>query len=103
MMAEKVKFLMSNSITLEQGSQILFHSAFRTYKEDLEILAQVIEKNDWHIRTTLGNCMQKMGNALRTIEVVLRQFKYFNQMSSTNTSFNRFYKTKKIKSYNLWI
>lgn len=46
-----LKFLVPNTMIAKQGSQILFHSIFDIYKEDLGILSQVTEKNNWHTRT----------------------------------------------------
>lgn len=70
--------------TEEQAAQIVFHTIFGTYKEDLGVLRAITNIGNWGTRQELGKAFAKSKEAVRTFS--LPQLKYYSKLCSANQS-----------------
>lgn len=56
----RIERVIERTFTGAEERQVLFHTIFMTYKEDLGILKQITEQGTWFTRQELKNNLQKM-------------------------------------------
>lgn len=79
-------YYVAGSIESEKASQIVFHSIFGTYKEDLSILGQVTKVANWFTREELGTCFRQQGTSDKVTKISLPEMTYYAKMSCANQS-----------------
>lgn len=78
------KFTVCGEMEEEMASQIVFHSIFGTYKEDLSILSQITDVASWYTREEMGPCFRKQGTTAHITKVTLPKIQYYSKMSCAN-------------------
>lgn len=81
------------TMTEEVASQILYHSIFGTYKEDLSILSQITRTGNWYTREEMGNSFRNMtgGGAVQLkppIQVMYAKMSCANQTGMLSGVYN---------------
>ncbi|CAG4939126.1 unnamed protein product [Colias eurytheme] len=70
----------------EVASQIVFHSIFGTFKEDLSILSEITNLSTWFTREEFGKCFRKGDKIDTLVRANLPVLKYYAKMSCANQS-----------------
>lgn len=70
--------------TEEQASQIVFHTMFGTFKEDLGVLKSITSVGNWSTRQELGKAFSKSKEVVRSFS--LPALKFYSKLCSTNQS-----------------
>lgn len=78
------KFNLEMDGTEEQAAQIVFHTIFGTFKEDLGVLKTITNIGTWNTRQELGKAFAKSKETVRTFS--LPQLKYYSKLCSANQS-----------------
>lgn len=78
------KFNIEMDGTEEQAAQIVFHTIFGTFKEDLGVLRAITNIGNWSTRQELGKAFAKSKEAVRTFS--LPQLKFYSKLCSANQS-----------------
>lgn len=79
-----IKFTLCGEMEEEMAAQIVFHSIFGTYKEDLSILSQITDIASWYTREEMGPCFRKQGTTEHITKVTLPKIRYYSKMSCAN-------------------
>lgn len=85
---------MQGSMTEEIASQILYHSIFATYKEDLSILSQITRTGNWYTREEMGKSFRNITGGSATIlrppiQVVYAKMSCANQTGLLSGVYNQ--------------
>lgn len=80
----KRKFTICGRMEVEKASQIVYHSIFGTFKEDLSILAQITGVSLWYTREQLGTCFRQQGSSEAMTRIEFPEMKYYAKMSCAN-------------------
>lgn len=78
------KFNLEMDGTEEQSSQIVFHTIFGTFKEDLGVLKSITSVGNWSTRQELGKAFTKSKEVVRSFS--LPTLKYYSKLCSANQS-----------------
>lgn len=78
------KFNIEMDGTEEQASQIVFHTIFGTFKEDLGVLKSITLVGNWSTRQELGKAFTKSKETVRSFS--LPMLKYYSKLCSANQS-----------------
>lgn len=76
------KFNLEMDGTEEQAAQIVFHTIFGTFKEDLGVLKSITSVGNWSTRQELGKAFAKSKEAVRSFN--LPSLKYYSKLCSAN-------------------
>nr|QMP82250.1 nucleocapsid protein [Lepidopteran orthomyxo-related virus OKIAV178] len=77
-------FTICGKMETEKASQIVFHSIFGTYKEDLSILSQITSVSLWYTREQMGTCFRQQGSSTSTTKIELPKMRFYAKMSCAN-------------------
>lgn len=80
----KQKFNLEMDGTEEQASQIVFHTIFGTFKEDLGVLRSITSVGNWSTRQELGKAFTKSKEVVRSFS--LPSLRYYSKLCSANQS-----------------
>nr|QMP82373.1 nucleocapsid protein [Lepidopteran orthomyxo-related virus OKIAV1731] len=83
-MEGNIKFTMCSEMDKDKAAQIVFHSIFGTYKEDLSILSQITNIKTWFTREQLGDCFRCQGTSSTVVNIDLPKVIYYAKMSCAN-------------------
>lgn len=78
------KFNLEMDGTEEQAAQIVFHTIFETFKEDLGVLKSITSVGSWSSRQELGKAFTKSKEDVRSF--TLPSLKYYSKLCSANQS-----------------
>lgn len=78
------KFNIEMDGTEEQASQIVFHTIFGTFKEDLGVLKSITSVGNWSTRQELGKSFSKSKEVVRSFS--LPALKFYSKLCSANQS-----------------
>lgn len=78
------KFNIEMDGTEEEAAQIVFHTIFGTYKEDLGVLKTITTTGSWRTRQELGKSFAKTKGTVR--QFTLPTLKYYSKLCSANQS-----------------
>lgn len=78
------KFNIEMDGTEEQAAQIVFHTIFGTFKEDLGVLKTITSIGTWYTRQELGKAFSKSKELVRSF--TLPTLKYYSKLCSANQS-----------------
>lgn len=67
-------------------AEIVFHSFWGTFSEDLGVLSKITDRKEWSTRSELGPIFQKTRVGTKLIEVGKIFFEYFCKLISGNVS-----------------
>lgn len=80
----KQKFNLEMDGTEEQASQIVFHTIFGTFKEDLGVLRSITSVGNWSTQQELGKAFTKSKEVVRSFS--LPSLRYYSKLCSANQS-----------------
>lgn len=69
-----------------KAQQIIYHAMFGTFKEDLNLLAEITTCGTWNTRSELGKCFAGMGSSERQLNITLIRQRYWSKLASANIS-----------------
>lgn len=74
---------MQGNMTEEVAAQVLYHSIFGTYKEDLSVLSQITKTGNWYTREEMGSSFRNMtGGNMVTLRLPVQTM--YAKMSCAN-------------------
>ncbi|KAK9880152.1 hypothetical protein WA026_010022, partial [Henosepilachna vigintioctopunctata] len=85
-LASQFVWEIEGEMTESMARQILFHSIFGTFKEDLSILKQITDLGTWNTREEMGGSFKKMTTCGKSVQVFPVALKYYSKLSSANMS-----------------
>lgn len=80
----EVQWSIGGGMTNEEAQQVIFHSIFGTYKEDLSLLAQITNNANWYQRQMFGKDHLKNPNKEKAVKVQLIKLNYGSEWASAN-------------------
>uniref|UniRef100_A0AAT9JH54 Nucleocapsid protein n=1 Tax=Blattella germanica orthomyxovirus 1 TaxID=3133491 RepID=A0AAT9JH54_9ORTO len=75
--------LMGN-MSEQKAAQIVYHSIFGTFKEDLGVLANITNCATWYTREEMGKCFQQASSTGNVVKVKLIKQVYYSKLASAN-------------------
>lgn len=84
--ANNKDWVLPGKLTKEQASQVVFHSIFGTYREDLSILEQVTNVQNWQTRSEVGSNFRGKGTSTTTVTFQLPKMMFISKLSSAATT-----------------
>lgn len=70
--------------TQEEAKQVVFHSIFGTYKEDLSLLSQITDCGTWYKRNRFGKGLFKGVNMHKASRLQLIKLRFASKLASAN-------------------
>lgn len=80
----RYKWSINGKMNDVHASQIVFHSIFGTYSEDMGVLSEITNVGKWCTREELGKSFQSMGDSSTTRTFSLPKFSIYSKLSSAN-------------------
>ncbi|KAK9869669.1 hypothetical protein WA026_003417 [Henosepilachna vigintioctopunctata] len=75
---------MEGEMSESVARQILFHSIFGTFKEDLSILSQITNQCTWHTREEMGSSFKKRRTCGKKVSYIPISLILYSKLSSEN-------------------
>lgn len=85
-MESDITFTVAGNMEEEKASQIVFHSIFGTFREDLSILSQVTDVGKWFTREEMGGIFKQQGSSVEVTKIRLPRVKMYAKMACANQS-----------------
>lgn len=79
-----IQWTFCTKFTAEEASQIVFHCWFGTYKEDLGVLSQITNSQNWFKRDELKDKFTKPNTEGKNIQIKLIKLHHYSKMSSAS-------------------
>lgn len=83
-MATNITWEMEGSFTADEAQQVLFHTIFGTYKEDLSILEQITGLGSWNTREEFKDKFQKMSTCGKSVKFKPLTLNMYSKLASAN-------------------
>lgn len=82
--ASQIQLEMEGNFTRDEAQQVLFHTIFGTYKEDLSVLGQITGLGNWNTREEFGDKFQKMSTGGKSVKFTPIPLLYYSKLASAN-------------------
>lgn len=83
-MESDITFAVAGNMEEEKASQIVFHSIFGTFREDLSILSQVTDVGKWFTREEMGGIFKQQGSSVEVTKIRLPRVKMYAKIACAN-------------------
>ncbi|CAK9304784.1 unnamed protein product [Gordionus sp. m RMFG-2023] len=80
----KIDWKINGNMKAEVAKQMVFHSIFGTFKEDLSILSQITHFENWNIRNEMWPAFREMNRSATTLKFQLITYKYYYNLSGAS-------------------
>lgn len=82
-----LRFSMEGHFTEKEAKQVLFHTIFGTYKEDLSILSQITNQGSWLNRESMGKSFRNQTSGKHVTFKPIKLIYYAKLASANQTGF----------------